>query len=155
MKSNKKGFTLVELVVVVIIVGILASIGMPYYYKTVETAKATDAVAIGHMMGSAYRMFKIDYPAVDLSGEIKNTCNVACTAVSSTSGCRLVACNYMAKHDWTNSSYSYLVGSSCGTNAACVRRVGGNSPYSGWGYDFSMTGGCSTVGTGTPSCPKF
>ena len=39
----KKGFTLVELVIVIIIVGILASVGMTQYTKVVEKARAAEA----------------------------------------------------------------------------------------------------------------
>ena len=39
----KKGFTLVELVIVVIIVGILAAIGLTQYNKVVEKSRAAEA----------------------------------------------------------------------------------------------------------------
>ncbi|MFH0917608.1 MAG: prepilin-type N-terminal cleavage/methylation domain-containing protein [Candidatus Omnitrophota bacterium] len=39
----RKGFTLVELVIVVIIVGILASIGLTQYNKVVEKSRAAEA----------------------------------------------------------------------------------------------------------------
>ncbi len=39
----KKGFTLVELIIVIIIVGILASVGMTQYTKVVEKGRAAEA----------------------------------------------------------------------------------------------------------------
>ena len=39
----KKGFTLIELIVVIIIVGILASVGMTQYTKVVEKGRAAEA----------------------------------------------------------------------------------------------------------------
>ena len=33
----KKGFTLLELIVVIIIIGVLASLGLPQFFKTVDT----------------------------------------------------------------------------------------------------------------------
>ncbi len=39
----RKGFTLVELIIVVIIVGILASIGLTQYNKVVERSRASEA----------------------------------------------------------------------------------------------------------------
>jgi prepilin-type N-terminal cleavage/methylation domain-containing protein len=39
----RKGFTLIELIVVIIIVGILASVGMSQYTKVVEKGRAAEA----------------------------------------------------------------------------------------------------------------
>jgi len=39
----RKGFTLVELIIVIIIVGILASVGMTQYTKVVEKGRAAEA----------------------------------------------------------------------------------------------------------------
>jgi len=39
----KKGFTLVELIIVVIIVGILASLGLSQYSKVIEKGRASEA----------------------------------------------------------------------------------------------------------------
>lgn len=155
MKKSRIGFTLIEMMVVVLIMGILASIGIPQYLKTVETSKATDAVAVGQMLANGYRMFQIDNPGVALSGQIDNTCNNAGScSPADTSSCRLVRCSYVAQQQWSAGSYKYFVGGSCGGNASCVSRNGGSAPYSGWGYNFSTSGACSVVG-GAPSCPKF
>ena len=157
MKKNKKGFTLVELMVVVLIIGILASMAVPYYNKTVETSRATDAMALGHLLGSAYRMYSVDNPGGSLSGTIDNNCNSGGCNSGDTSGCRLIRCSYVAPQDWTNASYSYKVGpGSCGGGvAACVRRVGGSAPYDSWGYNFTTLGACYPQGSGTPACPRF
>lgn len=154
----KKGFTLIELLVVVLIMGILASVSVPYYYKTVETSKATDSVAIGHLLGNAYRMFRIDNPGTQLQGQITDNCNgISCVNVGANDACRLVACNYVAKQQWSQSSYNFFVGpGSCGGGmAACTRRANGTGDYAGWGYNFNDNGGCSSFGNGVPDCPKF
>jgi len=166
MKPVRKGFTLIELLVVVLIMGILASVGVPHYLKTVETSRASDAVAIGHMLANAYRMYKIDHqPAADnLSGYVTDSCNPTSTndcQPTDRSACRLVRCQYVAAQQWGTgpggaSYYVYQVGqASCGGGAACTRRNGGNSPYNTWNYSFSMAGACSASGTNVPSCPRF
>lgn len=53
-KSQQKGFTLIELMIVIVIVGILASIGIPAYQESVKNSKRADAQ--GMLMNSANAM---------------------------------------------------------------------------------------------------
>jgi len=47
---NRKGFTLVEVLIVVIIIGILAAIGIPQFTVSIEKAKGGEARAgLGHI----------------------------------------------------------------------------------------------------------
>lgn len=56
---DEVGFTLLELIIVVIIIGILAAIGGPMYFKTIERARMAEARIILGMI----RMAQIRYYA--------------------------------------------------------------------------------------------
>ena len=58
---KRKGFTLVELMVVVVIVAILAAISVPIYIQYVEGARAADAQATIGAIFNASKMYLQDH----------------------------------------------------------------------------------------------
>jgi type IV pilus assembly protein PilE len=44
LNKNKSGFTLLEIIIVIIIVGVLASLALPRFFRTVEYSRGTEAL---------------------------------------------------------------------------------------------------------------
>ena len=53
VRNNRQGFTLLELIMVIVIIAILASLAAPTYFKTVERSRISEARKILGMIRSA------------------------------------------------------------------------------------------------------
>ena len=60
---NQRGFTLLELLMVVIIIAILASIALPQYMRVAERSRASEALTVIAAIRSSELRFKAQDPA--------------------------------------------------------------------------------------------
>ena len=58
---RKKGFTLLELIIVIIVIGILASIALPRYMRVAEKGRTTEAKSILSALRSAQVRYNAQY----------------------------------------------------------------------------------------------
>lgn len=68
LRKNQRGFTLVELMIVVIIVGILAAVAIPMYQGATERAKASEAVAALGTIRGAMRVYFAEHGTYAITG---------------------------------------------------------------------------------------
>ena len=112
-RKTSRGYTLIEVVVVVAILAILASIGLPEYMRSVETSRALNGMSTIRLIALANKSYHLDR-GIYADGQLTDACNSACCAgapgcgAAADNGCNLVACGYLPKQDFGGSYYAYF-----------------------------------------------
>ena len=145
---NKKGFTLIEVMTVVFIIGILASISLPFLIGYARDARNDRAKSILHIIAQGYKNFKTDFSRAstklsnDALGNKVNIPNQACSAAAeegtlspltkfttaatlaagSISYTDLVYCSYIPNMNYgsNNTSYNFYLGPSTNCCQAAI-----------------------------------
>jgi prepilin-type N-terminal cleavage/methylation domain-containing protein len=71
---NSKGFTLLEIIIVVVILGVLASIAAPMFSKAIKTVYRWNAFAMLENIEQAQKVYRLEngfyYPKSDSQGDL-------------------------------------------------------------------------------------
>lgn len=71
--NKKRGFTLIEMLVVVLIIGILAAIALPQYQKAVVKSRVAEGLANLRTLGKAVELCQMEHGS---SGKYTDECSV-------------------------------------------------------------------------------
>ena len=80
MRNNNKGFTLIELMIVVVIIGILAAMAIPRFMKAATKAKQSEARGILKQVYTMQRAYFIENDAYCRNGLVANAATPAAFA---------------------------------------------------------------------------
>ena len=70
LRINKQGFTLIELMVVIVIIGVLASLAIPRFTEASAKAKAAEAPRVLASYESAYLAAVAELPSTDIEAGV-------------------------------------------------------------------------------------
>lgn len=141
--TNKKGFTLLELMVVVVIIGVLSVLAVPQFAKSRETSRLQSALPLLRTIALGNKMHKLDNNSyADMKTLIEG---------------KYIADDLEKESDtiyYSNSlGYSFIACVDSRTDASCkgtpeskvvalAKRKGGKEPYSNWWIYVDEKGNC-------------
>jgi len=147
---NKRGFTLLELMVVVVIIGILIAFAVPQFTKSKEHAIGQEAIATLKLIAAAEKIYRIEanayYPIPP--GTQTTISGTDCAADHSINACLRLSIPSGANKNW-----SYSVTGAANTFSATATRQSSDANYSQCIYSINNGTEDATPNKDTTYCP--
>ena len=142
MKKNKKAFTLIEIMITVVLIGIIATFAIPNYSKAIAKARERDAIIQLSAIHAAAEFYKArvgSYYSADLATAV---------AINNALKTNIIPNNITYSYAFISLSKSFEVTANCGTFSVKIL----SGPL---GQGISSNNNPCCVGTNCPSYPSL
>ena len=145
MKAMQKGFTLIELMIVIAIIGILAAIAIPQYQNYITRSQASRVMGETYQIKTAVETCILDgrtaaviHSGTPAAGQVATTCVTGATQSNLLGAATTVAAGYPTVT--INDNGTATINATFGTNAATALKT----KTLGWSRTAEGTWSCST-----------
>ncbi|MFA0509385.1 MULTISPECIES: pilin [unclassified Vibrio] len=130
-RTNQKGFTLIELMIVVAIIGVLSAIAVPAYQNYVKKSEATTGLAAAKSLVTNVDMF------IQENGRFPTNDTTGFTAVGASTGMNAIGTLSFESISGADGTIKFLFDSTTSISTAYVSLARTNS---GWNCTFTKSG---------------